>query len=297
MTQVHSPCRNQKRPRRSGPRPGWAFPPRLLLTSYPTLATWLALSFSLTALGPTQARSQDPTIAPLPDTLRVARFSNPLPPDSIPAGWLPISFGGDRGTTEYREAERNGQICLLGDAEAAGSGLVKPLVVDPGAFPRLRWSWWVPGPVPGGDVDRKEGDDFSARIYVNFRFESSRAGIFDRLKHRLAGDRFGGEAPGRSLVYVWGNLTPPGTMAPNAYTDKAMVVVVRSGEEGTRRWWTEERNLLEDFREAFGYDPPEITSLAIMTDADDTGATASACYGDILLLEADSSGVRETPSP
>lgn len=255
----------------------------------------LALSLWLNALGPVSARSQDPTIAPFPDTLRVARFSDPLPPDSIPAGWLPISFGGDRGTTEYREAERDGRICLLGDAEAAGSGLVKPLVADPGAFPRLRWSWWVPGPVPGGDVYRKEGDDFAARIYVNFRFESSRAGIFDRLKHRLAGDRFGGEAPGRSLVYVWGNLTPPGTMAPNAYTDKAMVVVVRSGEEGTRRWWTEERNLLEDFREAFGYDPPEITSLAIMTDADDTGATASACYGDIVLLESHSSGSQRLP--
>jgi hypothetical protein len=120
----------------------------------------------------------------------VARFSDLLPPDSLPAGWSPISFGGDQGTTEYREAERDGRIRLLGDSQAAASGLVKPLVVDPVDFPRLRWSWWVPQSVFGGDARRKEGDDFSARIYVNFHFEPSRAGILERLKHRLAGDRF-----------------------------------------------------------------------------------------------------------
>jgi hypothetical protein len=272
----------------------------------------LALPLSLVSvlcLAPAQGGAEGQSQIPIPlatprpqpeaslgDTTRVPRFPAPAPPDSLPAGWLPISFGGDRGTTEYREAQRDGRDCLLGEAHATGSGLVKPLVVDPTAFPRLLWSWWVPGPVSGGDVHRKEGDDFAARIYVNFRFEPSKAGIFDRLKHRLAGDRFGGEAPGRSLVYVWGNVAPPETVVPNAYTDKAMVVVVRSGTEGTRRWWAEERNILEDFREAFGYAPPEITSLAIMTDADDTGSTASACYGDIFLLMGSGTfGSQEAP--
>jgi hypothetical protein len=41
---------------------------------------------------------------------------------------------------------------------------------------------------------------------------------------------------------------------------------------------------LKDFIAAFGEDPTEIISIAVMTDADDTGGTASACYGDILLF-------------
>ncbi len=226
--------------------------------------------------------------SPRTDTLVVAQFS--LLPSRTPVeeflapAWLPLSFGNDRGLTEYRAARRGGRDCLHARTRGGASGLVKPLVVDPAVHPTIRWSWWVQGPVPGGDLTRKEGDDFAARIYVNFRFEPSKAGFLDRLKHRLAGSRFGGEAPGRSLVYVWGNTQPPGTAAPNAYTDKAMVIVVRSGETEAGAWHTEERDIREDFRMAFGDEPPEITSIAIMSDADDTGAAAEACYGDISLL-------------
>jgi hypothetical protein len=44
---------------------------------------------------------------------------------------------------------------------------------------------------------------------------------------------------------------------------------------------TEERNVLEDYRKAFGEDPPLINGVAIMTDTDNTGESAVAYYGDI----------------
>jgi hypothetical protein len=219
-----------------------------------------------------------------PDTLWVARFSPSPSEDPSDSGWLPLAFGGGRGETRYRPSARDGRSCLQAEAEGAGSGLIRLVTVQPEEFPRLRWSWWVEGPVPGGDLTRKEGDDAAARIYVNFRFDPSRAGLLDRLRHRLAGRRFGGDAPGQSLVYVWAASLPLETVVPNAYTDKAMMVVVRSGEAEAGRWWNEERNILEDFRRAFGDPPPDITSVAIMTDADDTGAEATACYGDIFFL-------------
>jgi hypothetical protein len=219
-----------------------------------------------------------------PDTLWVARFSRSPWEEPSDSDWRPIAFGGGRGETQYRPSTRDGRSCLQADARGAGSGLIRLVNLEPGEFPLLRWSWWVQGPVPGGDLTRKEGDDAAARVYVNFRFDPSRAGFLDRLKHRLAGRRFGGDAPGQSLVYVWGTILPPETVTPNAYTDKAMMVVVRSGEAEAGRWWDEERNILEDFRRAFGEPPPDITSVAIMTDADDTGAEATACYGDIFFL-------------
>jgi hypothetical protein len=228
---------------------------------------------------------------PDPDTLWVARFSRSPAADHSDSEWRPIAFGGGRGETEYRPSAREGRSCLQAEARGAGSGLIRLMEAEPLDFPRLRWSWWVQGPVPGGDLTRKDGDDAAARVYVNFRFDHSRAGLVDRLRHRLASRRFGGEAPGKSLVYVWANNLPPGTMIPNAYTDKAMIIVVRSGVEDARRWWDEERNILEDFRKAFGEDPPGITSVAIMTDADDTGAQAMACYGDILLIGSVSASV------
>jgi hypothetical protein len=219
-----------------------------------------------------------------PDTLWVAQFFRSPLEDPSDSGWLPLAFGGGRGETRYRPSARDGRSCLQAEAKGAGSGLIRPVTVQPEELPRLRWSWWVEGPVPGGDLTRKEGDDAAARVYVNFRFDPSRAGFLGRLKHRLAGRRFGGDAPGQSLVYVWAAGLPTETIIPNAYTDKAMMVVVRSGQAEAGRWWSEERNILEDFRRAFGEPPPDITSVAIMTDADDTGAEATACYGDIFFL-------------
>ena len=249
--------------------------------SHPKTAPPLALSWADTD---SHRASLWPRYNPDPDTLWVAQFSRSPSADPSGSGWVPIAFGGGRGETEYWPSAREGRSCLQAEARGAGSGLIRLMELQPRDFPRLRWSWWVLGPVPGGDLTRKEGDDAAARVYVNFRFDPSRAGLVDRLKHRLASRRFGGEAPGRSLVYVWANSLPPGTVIPNAYTDEAMIIVVRSGEEDARRWWDEERNILADFRRAFGEDPPEITSLAIMSDADDTGTEALACYGDIHFL-------------
>ncbi len=225
----------------------------------------------------------------------VGNASSLLPGDSLFPGWVQIAFGGDRGATRYRTGEVEGRLCLGAEARGAGSGLLHPFLGGPSStggaaparFDRIRWSWWVSGPVEGGDLTRKAGDDFAARVYLNFRFRSDRAGLLRRLKQRLANRRFGGEAPGRSVVYVWGNRAPEGTEAFSAYTDEAALVVVRSGSGDAARWWEEERDYREDFRRAFGEDPPPLHSVAIMTDADDTGASATACYGDIFLYASD----------
>ena len=218
------------------------------------------------------------------DTLWLAQTSGLSSPDVLFSDWHPLAFGGDRGETVYRADSVGGRSCLRARAEVGGSGLIKLLETNPNSTTRMRWSWWIEAPVPGGDLTKKEGDDFAARVYVNFRFDPSKAGPFHRLKQRLANRRFGGDAPGKALVYVWGNMASVGTMAFSAYTDQAALFVLRSGSEGAGSWWNEERDFRADFREAFGYEPPALHSVAIMTDADDTGSSASACYGDIFFF-------------
>ncbi len=193
-------------------------------------------------------------------------------------------FGGDRGETIYQPDSLAGTRCLRAQAKGAGSALIYLLPDGYDSAARLGWRWWVRGPVAGGDLTRKEGDDFAARVYVNFRFEPSKAGPFHRLKQRFANRRFGGEAPGKAVVYVWGNQSPVGTLALSAYSDQAAVIVLRSGLDEAGAWVTEERNFRADFREAFGDEPPAIHSVGIMTDADDTQSSAEACYGEIFFL-------------
>ena len=62
------------------------------------------------------------------------------------------------------------------------------------------------------------------------------------------------------------------------------MIVLQSGEEKAGRWIGEEVAIPEWYRRAFGTDPPPVHSVAIMTDADDTGEKAAACYRNIRLL-------------
>jgi hypothetical protein len=72
-------------------------------------------------------------------------------------------------------------------------------------------------------------------------------------------------------------------MIPNPYTNRVIMIVVESGETKLNQWVSEERNIFEDYKKAFGQEPPMISGIAIMTDTDNTGESATAYYGDILF--------------
>jgi len=62
----------------------------------------------------------------------------------------------------------------------------------------------------------------------------------------------------------------------------------RHDEVRLNQWVTEERNLYEDYKKAFGLEPPMISGVAIMTDTDNTGDSATAFYGDIVFKKSTS---------
>ena len=59
------------------------------------------------------------------------------------------------------------------------------------------------------------------------------------------------------------------------------MIVVESGAAHVGAWRTYSRNLVDDYRHAFGEEPPRISGVAIMTDTDDTRESAIAWYGNI----------------
>jgi hypothetical protein len=97
---------------------------------------------------------------------------------------------------------------------------------------------------------------------------------------------YGEDLPHAGLNYVWDNRLPPGTVLRSPYTDRVRMIVVRSGNAEAGRWVEESRNVLDDYRRAFGGEPPAIAGIAVMTDTDDTGESATAWFGDIALRRA-----------
>lgn len=184
----------------------------------------------------------------------IARFSH-----SDLSGWRSKTFSG---VTRYALANKNGRTVLRADSKAAASGLYREVSVELGETPILNWTWQVGGVVAGADERTRAGDDYAARVYVIF----SGGLIFWRT---------------RAINYVWSNKQPTGAHWPNAYTGNAHMIAVESGSDRVGEWVEERRDVRADYRRVFGEEPGRVDAVAIMTDTDNTGAMATAWYGDI----------------
>jgi hypothetical protein len=110
-------------------------------------------------------------------------------------------------------------------------------------------------------------------------------GLGKKLKFK-AGQVIFGDIPIAALNYIWDTKTQAGTFVDNAYTDFAKMVVVESGPKNVGMWVEEERNIYEDYKKAFGEEPPMINGVAIMSDTDNTKERTTAYYGDIQFARA-----------
>ncbi len=215
--------------------------------------------------------------------LEAGKFSTGTPGDTLPPRWKPLTFKKIDRHTVYSLVKEGDTVVVKAVAESSASGLVRDMKINPKEYPIVQWRWRVTNILKKGDVQRKEGDDYPARIYITFEYDPSRLGFFDKAKYEAIRLLYGEYPPIGAINYIWESKAPQGTMVPNPYTDRVIMIVVESGEEKLNQWVSEERNLYEDYKKAFGKEPPMISGVAIMTDTDNTGESATAYYGDILF--------------
>lgn len=184
----------------------------------------------------------------------IARFSR-----GDLAGWKPKMFSG---STHYAFTNENGRTALRAQSNATASGLYREVSIELGKTPILNWTWKTGNILAGADERTRAGDDYPARVYVIF----SGGMMFWRT---------------RAINYVWSSGRPVGSGWPNAFTGNAYMIAIESGAERVGRWVGERRDVLADYRQAFGEEPGRVDAVAIMTDTDNTGTTATAWYGDI----------------
>ncbi|MFB2764733.1 DUF3047 domain-containing protein [Marinobacter shengliensis] len=202
---------------------------------------------------------------------------------SLSDGWEPLEFPRIDRHTRYELVTDDGVQVVKATADNSASGLIARLSLEPGESLILRWQWKVSNVFDRGDARKKSGDDYPARIYVAFEFQPDKAGFFERAKRKTVEVMFGETLPGNALNYIWANRLPEQSIVANAFTDQTMMVAVNSGPEQTGEWITVERDIVADYREAFGENPPRIVGVAIMSDADNTGERATAWYRDLVL--------------
>ena len=205
---------------------------------------------------------------------------------TIADGWEPLEFPNIEEHSSYQLLVENNVQVIKAETAGGASGLIARLNVQPQESLILNWRWKVSNVFAKGDARSKSGDDYPARIYVAFEFQPDNAGFFERAKRKAVEVMFGETLPSNAINYIWANQLPVGEWVNNPYTDKTRMLAVSSGAEKTGDWVSIERDIMADYRKAFGEEPPPIVGIAIMSDSDNTGERASAWYGDIQLIEA-----------
>lgn len=206
--------------------------------------------------------------------------------DSLDA-WRPLEFPKIPEHSTYTIAKDGTNDVLKAESHGSASGIVRTNTYDVTQAPVLHWRWKTDTVYKKGDATRKDGDDYPIRVYVIFKYDPSRAGFVMRAKYGLAKKFYGEYPPHSGLNYIWANRTHDKRLLVSPYTDRAIMVVQRSGTKYAGEWVEETVNVLDDYREAFGEPPPPEASLAIMNDSDNTGESAVSYIDFIEVLGPD----------
>ena len=215
----------------------------------------------------------------------VAPFSTASPGEELPPPWRITTLSNAKPATRYTLIADGETVVLRAQANASMASVTHPLKLDPKVFPFITWRWKVGNILHKSDMSSRAGDDFPARVYVLFDYDISKLSMLQRAKIYLARSRYGKDVPAAALCYVWDGKAPVGTSAWSPFTDRIRMFVVESGSANLNRWREVQRDVVADFRAAFGEDPPAISGVALATDTDNTGESATAFYGDIRFMK------------
>jgi len=215
------------------------------------------------------------------DAVPVARFSSHAEGDALAPYWEPMIVLPSKPRTRYQLVRRDGTVALQAVAEKSASGKVRRIRIDPIRHPAMEWRWHVGSLIPGADKRRASGEDSPARLILSFHGDPAKLDFEARTQLRFAKALSGQALPYATLMYVWSNTVPVGTVLDNPHTSRVKMIVVESGAAGVGQWRSYRRNVVEDYRRAFGEEPWDVVAVGMMTDTDNTGQSARSYYGDI----------------
>lgn len=211
----------------------------------------------------------------------VAPFSAGRPGAPLPPGWQMVRITEQKRLTVYDLVADQGVTVLRARAEAAASALAHASAFDLRAAPIVHWRWRVSRLIDDADNRIAAREDSPVRLLFEFDGDKTRLSLSERAVFMVSRAASGHELPYATLMYIWSNQLPVGTIVPNPRTRRIQMVVAASGAAGVGRWLTLERDVYQDYVAAFGEQPGRLTGVGLLTDTDNTGESVEAWYGDI----------------
>jgi hypothetical protein len=197
------------------------------------------------------------------------------------APWAPQPFSKLKRDTVYTVVKEDGRSVLRAVADRSASLYVSKLPRPIAAPQSIEWRWKTDGPVPGADNREKSREDAPLRVVVAFDGDPSTLPEPERERFEKARKLSGRAPPYATLMYVWSDKVPPETVIPSAYTGRLQMLVAAPAAEAVNAWQTVRRDLVADYRRAFGGEPGRVVAVGVMTDTDNTRTKAEGRYADI----------------
>lgn len=179
-------------------------------------------------------------------------------PFMFPKDW---NYRSKKVLSTYGIMKENGNYYLKAKSLENGDQILKKFHADLNSYPILSWKWRI-DKFPGEEknIDRRMEDD-GAVVYVIFSSFLSR----------------------KALKYTWSNFYKKDTFID--YSKGLKIFVLRNSNDKIREWVEEKRNILLDYKKAFGKNPSKMTAIALMTDSDQTESYAEADYDDFKVMK------------
>jgi hypothetical protein len=227
--------------------------------------------------------------------VEAARFSAGRPGETPPGTWGRFIVSPFATKSEYALVEGGPGVVLEGRADGSASGFYRRIRIDPERYPLIEWRWRVLQPLGHTDPRVPLRDDSPARVIIAFHGDVKRLDFGERFALSLYKALTGDKMPYAIIMYTWSSDAPVDTITANDQTGKIQTIVVESGGGHVGEWRELRRNVLEDYRRAFGEEPWDIVAVGVVTDARNTRAKARAQYGDISFRPAEggTAGLRQ----
>ncbi len=225
-------------------------------------------------------------VSPMPSlhALLPTPFSLSASMEGLPTGWETYRLLRFKPLTRYSLVRDGDTTVVKADAKSSVSGIQHAVSVDLHEYPFVTWRWKVPRLIDNADNTVPAMADAPARVIFTFEGGRDRLPPHEQLNYDLARALTGNELPYATLMYIWEPVRGEGEVITHHNSTRVKMIVASNGRRALGRWHEAKVNLLEDYRRAFGEDPPRVKSVGIMSDSDNTGSSVEAYFGDIAFL-------------
>jgi hypothetical protein len=166
---------------------------------------------------------------------------------------------------------RAGKGIIKAESLGSRSSLYREVGEKEKDFLVLSWRWKISNVVRSAIETRKDRFDAAARVMA----------VFGKDKGSRVME--GTEPSGFRIEYIWASHLPKGHIFDHPGKKYCKVFVLESGEEKAREWVFEKRDLLADYKKAFGTEPEGVLAIGIQTDTDHSNERVTAYYSDPVL--------------